>query len=152
MTSFKTLLTTICLVLFSSFATAEDTATYPAYKKLLTPLLESGQTVIDQPIAYPTGTPQVTGAIVFLAPGKETGWHTHSVPLFAYILQGELTVDYGDKGVKIYKPGDAYLEAMNWPHNGINKGTQPVLILAVYMGAKGISNAAPVPAPTPHQQ
>ena len=55
-------------------------------------------------------------------PGKETGWHTHAVPLFAYVLKGEFSVDYGAKGVKVYKPGDSLLEAMNWPHNGTNKG------------------------------
>jgi quercetin dioxygenase-like cupin family protein len=146
-TPFKTFLTTILLFLFGGIATGDENPSYPSYKKLLTPLLESGQTIIGQPIAYPSGTPKVTGAMVFLAPGKETGWHIHSVPLFAYVLQGELTVDYGDKGVKVYKPGDAFLEAMNWPHNGVNKGTVPVLILAVYMGAEGKPTATPVPAP-----
>jgi quercetin dioxygenase-like cupin family protein len=116
-----------------------------AYQNLLTPLLSSGQTVIGQPIAYPSGTPKVTAAIVTIPPGGETGWHTHAVPLFAYMLEGELVVDYGDKGVKVYKTGDSLLEAMNWPHNGTNKTDAPVRILAVYMGAEGIPNAMPVP-------
>jgi len=152
MTPFKTLLTTACLILLSGLATADENATAPSYKKLLTPLLESGQTVIGEPIAYPQGTPKVTGAIVVLGPGKETGWHIHSVPLFAYVLQGEISVDYGDKGVKVYKAGDAFLEAMNHPHNGINKGTVPVQILAVYMGAEGTPTATLVPAPAPKPQ
>jgi quercetin dioxygenase-like cupin family protein len=149
---FKTLLLAVCLLAFAGLAAADENTSYPAYKKLLTPLLESGQTIIGQPIAYPTGNPKITGAVVLLAPGKETGWHIHSVPVFSYMLQGELTVDYGDKGVKVYKAGDAFLEAMNWPHNGINKGTAPVLILAVYMGAEGIPTAVPVPAPAPKPQ
>ena len=140
----KTLLSAACLLLFAGLATADEST---SYKKLLAPLLESGETIIGQPIAYPTGTPKITAAVVFLAPGKETGWHTHAVPLFAYVLQGELSVDYGDKGIKVYKAGDALLEAMNWPHNGINKGTVPALILAVYMGAEGKTNAEPVAAP-----
>jgi quercetin dioxygenase-like cupin family protein len=149
MTPFKTLLTTACLILLSGLATADENATPPSYKKLLTPLLESGQTVIGEPIAYPQGTPKVTGAIVVLGPGKETGWHIHSVPLFAYVLQGEISVDYGDKGVKVYKAGDAFLEAMNHPHNGMNKGKVPVELLAVYMGAEGKPTATLVPAPNP---
>jgi quercetin dioxygenase-like cupin family protein len=145
----KMLLSAACLLLFAGLATADENT---SDKKLFTPLLESGQTIIGEPISYPTGTPKITGAVVFLAPGKETGWHIHSVPLFAYVLQGELTVDYGEKGVKVYKAGDAFLEAMNWPLNGVNKGTVPALILAVFMGAEGTPPLLPVPAPAPKPQ
>lgn len=117
------------------------------YENLLTPLLSGNQTIIDQTIAYPDGTPKVTAAIVVLPPGNETGWHTHEVPLFAYILEGELSVDYGDKGIKVYKVGDSLLEAMNWPHNGINTGDVPVKIMAVYMGAEDKPNAEMVDDP-----
>jgi len=128
-------------------AHAEDASPPPSYQSLLTPLLQSGKTVIGDPIAYPAGTPKVTAAIVIIAPGKETGWHIHQVPLFAEILEGELTVDYGSKGIKVLKAGDSVLEAMNWPHNGMNKGTAPVKLLAVYMGAEGIPNATPAKGP-----
>ena len=73
-----------------------------------------------------------------------TGWHVHAVPLFGYVLEGTLTVDYGDKGTHTYKTGEALMEAMNWPHNGMNNGSVPVRILTVYAGAKGIANAEPV--------
>ena len=128
-------------------ARAEDAKPPASYESLLTPLLQSGKTVIGDPIAYPAGTPKVTAAIVTIPPGKETGWHTHQVPLFAEILEGELTVDYGSKGIKVLKAGDSVLEAMNWPHNGMNKGTAPVKLLAVYMGAEGIPNATPAKGP-----
>src|ERR1700736_598236 len=144
MTPLKTLLSAACFLLSAGLATAEGSA---SYAKLLTPILESGQTIIGQPIAYPTGTPKVTAAIVLVPPGKETGWHTHAVPLFAYVLEGELSVDYGDKGIKVYKAGDGLLEAMNWPHNGTNKTAAPVRILAVYMGAEGQTNAEPAATP-----
>jgi quercetin dioxygenase-like cupin family protein len=107
--------------------------------------LESSTTIIGQPIAYPAGTAKVTAAIITIPPGGETGWHTHAVPLFGYMLDGELTVDYGIQGTRVYKVGDSLLEAMNWPHDGMNKGTVPVRILAVYMGAEGMPNAEPVP-------
>jgi quercetin dioxygenase-like cupin family protein len=130
----------------TSFAAhAEDTAPPPAssYQNLLTPLLATGKTIIGETIAYPAGPAKVTAAIVIVPPGKETGWHIHQVPLFALILDGELTVDYGSKGVKTYRTGDSLLEAMNWPHNGMNKGAVPVRLLAVYMGAEGIPTATP---------
>lgn len=117
------------------------------YQNLLTPLYEGNQTIIGQEIAYPQGTPKVTAAIVTIPPGQDTGWHTHQVPLFVYILEGEISVDYGDKGVKVYKAGDSLLEAMNWPHNATNKTDKPVKIMAVYLGATDKPNAEPVAAP-----
>jgi quercetin dioxygenase-like cupin family protein len=121
-------------------AEAEETL---SYQNLVTPLLASGETVLGETIVYPSGTAKVTAAIVTVPPGGETGWHTHPVPLFAYILEGTLTVDYGAKGIRVYKAGDSVLEAMNTPHDGTNKGDVPVKLLAVYMGAEGAANAAP---------
>jgi len=43
--------------------------------------------------------------------------------------------------LKVFKTGDSLLEAVDWPHDGTNKGNAPVRILAVYMGAEGIDNA-----------
>jgi len=128
------------LAAFALPAAAQDSQ----YQNLLTPLLSGNQTIIDQTIAWPEGTPKVTAAIVVIPPGKDTGWHTHAVPLFVYILEGEVTVDYGSKGVKVYKAGDSLLEAENWAHNGMNKTDALVRILAVYMGAEGLANATPV--------
>ena len=115
-----------------------------AYKTLVTPLIATSQTVIGQPFAYPTGQAKVTAVIVTIPPGGATGWHKHQVPLFGYMLDGVLTVDYGDKGTRVYRPGDSLMEAMNWPHDGANKGDVPVRILAVYLGAEGVPNATPV--------
>jgi quercetin dioxygenase-like cupin family protein len=134
----------ILLLILAGSAPAEESKQYGI---LLTPVLQSGETIIGQPVVYPTGTPKVATAIVVLPPGKETGWHLHEVPLFAYVLEGEVTVDYGDKGIKLYKTGEGILEGMNWPHNGMNKGTVPARILAVYMGAEGKANAEPAKGP-----
>jgi len=125
-------------------ARAEDLSQYQA---LLTPLLQATTDTVGQPITYPAGDAKVTGAIVTLPPGGQTGWHSHQVPLFGYVLEGELTVDYGSKGTKTYKAGESWMEAMNWPHNGINKGTVPVRLLAVYMGGGDKANTVKEPAP-----
>lgn len=66
------------------------------------------------------------------------------MPLFAYILEGELTVDYGKHGTRTYKKGDSLMEAMNVAHFSVNNGAEPVRLLAVYMGAKGAKDVAPV--------
>jgi quercetin dioxygenase-like cupin family protein len=103
-------------------------------------LLQTGKTIIGQQIEYPAGTPQVTAAIVTLQPGQETGWHRHDAPLFAYILDGELTVDYGADGKHVYHAGDAFLEAFRTEHNGKTTSAEPSRVLAVFMGAEGVKN------------
>jgi len=67
--------------------------------------------------------------------------HSHEVPLFGYILEGVLTVDYGDKGQRTYDEETGFIEAIDWSHNGVNQTTAPVRILAVYAGAEGVPNA-----------
>lgn len=119
----------------------------PTYQNLLTPVLIATETILGQPIAYPSGAPLITSAIVTIPPGGETGWHEHSIPLYAYILEGELTVDYGAEGTRVYRAGEGVMEAIDWPHNGTSTGTVPVRILAVYIGAESMPTAEAVPAP-----
>lgn len=38
--------------------------------------------------------------------------------------------------------GDALVEAMDVAHRGMNTGTSPVKILAIYLGAEGTANVA----------
>lgn len=109
-------------------------------------LLTANETTLGQPLAYPAGEALVTAQVITLAPGAATGWHLHAVPLYAYILEGELTVDYGERGTHVYRAGDSVLEAIDWPHNGHNLGDLPVRLLAVYMGAKGVADATKLPA------
>jgi quercetin dioxygenase-like cupin family protein len=112
---------------------------YPAV-----PLLSTGKNIVGETIRYPEGDAHVTAAIVTLGPGDKTIRHEHGVPLFAYILSGELTVHYRQHGARTYKPGDAFMEAMDVAHYGVNTGKTPVKILAVYMGAKGAKDVIPV--------
>jgi quercetin dioxygenase-like cupin family protein len=142
-----------CLVVPAFFlacvsgALAEDQSPPAQYQNLLTPLLEGGADILGAPLTYPDAPANVTAAIVTIPPGGETGWHSHEVPLFAYILEGELTVDYGDRGRKTYRAGDSVLEAVNHPHNGTNTGSVPMKLIAVYMGGGGKANTVRVPGP-----
>jgi quercetin dioxygenase-like cupin family protein len=131
-------LTLIAATVSSPPAAAQD-AGYPAAA-----LLSTGRSIVGETLRYPdTGPAHVTASIVVLAPGAKTIVHRHGVPLFAYILEGELTVDYGVHGVRVYRTGQAFMEAMEIAHFGINHGTQPVRILAVYLGAKGAEDVIP---------
>lgn len=122
----------------ATHAAAQDSG-YPAV-----PLLSTGVTVVGETLHYATTTPaHVTAAIVTVAPGSKTIVHRHGVPMFAYILGGELTVDYGDHGKRTYRQGQALMEAMDVAHFGVNNGSEPVRILVVYMGAEGAENVIP---------
>lgn len=120
-------------------------------RETITSLLNTSQTIIGQDITYPTGAPaKVVSAIVTMLPGEETGWHKHDVPMFGYIIEGEVTVDYGAKGTRVYRQGDAVMESVDWPHNGRNTGKVPARILAVFMGAEGVPNTVMLSgAPSP---
>src|SRR5262249_59834993 len=57
-------------------------------------VLQTGKTVTDEPIQYPAGKPRITAVEITLAPGQQTGWRTHPVPLFGYIPESQPTVAY----------------------------------------------------------
>jgi quercetin dioxygenase-like cupin family protein len=129
------------LLLVSSAAVAESVSGTRT-------VLSTGTTVTNEPIRYPTGAPARINAVeITLAPGQQTGWHTHPVPLFGYILEGELTVDYGALGKRIFRQGEALVEAMNEAHNGRNTGEGPLKILAVFVGAEGVPDTSLAPSP-----
>lgn len=112
------------------------------------PVPGASKTVLGQAVVYPTGSPaKVTSLIVTMQPGEETGWHKHDVPLFGYMLEGEITVDYEGAGTRVYRKGDSVLEAIGTPHNGRNTGAGPARILAVFMGAVGVPDTEKVEAP-----
>ena len=129
-------------VLLTAPATAQET--HPRVEQLLS----TSRTVIGERIVYPTGAPaKVTAVIVTLKPGDETGWHRHGVPLYGHILEGELTVDYGAHGKRVYRKGDSLLEAIHAPHNGRNTGAGVMRVLVVYMGAEGRPDSVPAKPP-----
>ena len=60
----------------------------------VTPLLRTSTNFAGQQIEYPHAHPaEVSILTVTIPPGKQTGWHTHPVPLFGYVLSGEITVE-----------------------------------------------------------
>jgi quercetin dioxygenase-like cupin family protein len=101
-----------------------------------------------QPIAYlKMDNPEVTVMTVELPPGTETGWHTHAVPVYAYILSGSLTVEVEGKNTSIFQAGDAIIEVVNARHCGKNTGAVPVKLVVFYTGAENLSNVTRTVAP-----
>lgn len=125
----------------SETASAADTA--PRSELLLD---AQANTVLDQLLAYPQDAQaQVSSSIITIPPGVETGLHRHDAPMYAYILEGELTVTYDGGITKVYRAGDAIMEAVGTAHNGANAGDVPVKVLVVNMGAEGVANTVKLP-------
>jgi quercetin dioxygenase-like cupin family protein len=101
-----------------------------------TPLLESSTHGDGVPIVYPKGQPLITARITEIPPGAATPRHRHTIPLFVYILEGELTLHGEDGSTRLVKQGDAFMEATDW-HFGRNEGSAKVRLLAVYPGEVG---------------
>ncbi|MEM9106300.1 MAG: cupin domain-containing protein [Pseudomonadota bacterium] len=130
----------LCLGL-GLLATAASAAPLEEHVRVL-PLLDSNKTVVDQPLVYPSdGTAKVQSVIVTMQPGEQTGSHKHPYPTYGYMLEGELTVEYADGETRVYKQGDAFLEAVDISHNGKNTGTVQMRILVVFMGIDGEVNS-----------
>ncbi|HEX5764361.1 MAG TPA: cupin domain-containing protein [Woeseiaceae bacterium] len=100
-------------------------------------LLKTESSWNGKPIEYPSGKAEVTGMVVEIAPGGETGWHSHPVPSFGFVLEGELEVRLRSGAVKRVKPGEALAEVVNTFHNGRNVGSVPLRLVVFYVGSAG---------------
>ena len=100
-------------------------------------LLRATVNSIGQPIAYPgSGTPEVTAFLAEMAPGEETGWHRHPVPLLGYLLSGELTVYQVTGEKRVVRAGEVSLESVDVVHNGVNEGAVPCKMIVFVAGIK----------------
>jgi quercetin dioxygenase-like cupin family protein len=100
----------------------------------VTPLLKTQQTWDGKPIVYPTGTAEITGILIEVAPGGDTGWHLHPVPSFGMVMEGELEVELKSGKTLVMKAGESVAETINELHIGRNKGKVPVKLLVFYAG------------------
>lgn len=103
----------------------------------VTPLLKTTATWEGAPIAYPTGQAEITGLIVEIPVGGETGWHSHPVPSFGMILEGTLEVSLKDGRTKRMNAGESIAEVIGTAHNGRVIGDKPVKLVVFYTGAVG---------------
>lgn len=102
-----------------------------------TTVLKTASSWDGSPIEYPQGKAEVTGMVVEIAPGGETGWHMHPVPSFGMILEGEMEVQLKSGTTRRLKAGDALAEVVGTLHNGKNVGAVPVKIVVFYAGTVG---------------
>ena len=108
------------------------------------------KTTLGQDFKYPAGQPLIEAFNIDIPVGKQTNLHKHLVPLYIYVVSGDLEVDYGSKGKKIYKPGTSYVEAIDWCHIGKVAGKKPVKVIGVYLGEKTPDQIKPIACTQPN--
>jgi len=115
-----------------------------------TVVLKTTRTAAGQPVVYPSGgAPEVTASVVTIAPGAETGWHTHAVPLYVWVVAGTVRVEYDGAPPVTAKAGEALVEAVGVAHNGRNEGSEPVRLLVFTTGLEGRPNVSKAARPSP---
>ena len=135
---------TCLLLLLALGACAKPQADYAAGATVKT-WLKTTVTASGAPIVYPAGAGEVTLAEVLLAPGAETGWHHHPIPVFAFVLEGTLeVVQEGGRSVT-FTAGQGLAEVVGVRHNGSNRGRAPVRLLVAYCGLAGLPTTVKAP-------
>jgi quercetin dioxygenase-like cupin family protein len=125
----------LLMLLAVSPAAAEE----PAAIKV-TKVLTTTTTVTGQKLVLPSRNPQLLVNILEIAPGARLPKHMHPYPRYAYVLEGDLTVDYEGLGPRHFRKGDFIVEAIGSWHFGQNNGTTPVHLLVIDQVEAGKSN------------
>jgi quercetin dioxygenase-like cupin family protein len=100
-------------------------------------VLRTTHTWAHSPIEFPRGQSEVVGLAVEIAPGGETGWHSHPVPSFAYVVAGTIELTLASGAVKRFRSGEAFAEVIDVAHNGRNVGPDPVKLIVFYASTRG---------------
>ncbi|MFC5302460.1 cupin domain-containing protein [Azospira restricta] len=128
---------TAILLLTPAAAWAEESAALPKGFKTA-PLLKGGKTADGDAIAYPrSDKPEIVSVVGTLEAGGRTALHQHPVPVFVYVMEGELEVQTEGKDVRRYKTGEAFLESIGRWHQAFNKTDKPVKLLVLFVGEEG---------------
>ncbi|HWK19737.1 MAG TPA: cupin domain-containing protein [Microbacteriaceae bacterium] len=82
---------------------------------------------------------QVVIREITIQPGAGTGEHCHAGQLVGVVKQGVLThyAPIYPSGVHEYVAGDAIVEGAGYIHEGVNEGTEPVVLEVTYLIAQG---------------
>ena len=133
------LLSLALLVLsLASLRADDEKAPYAGDVRVKT-LLKTTTNSAGQTIVYPSKAPaEVSILTVEIAPGKQTGWHKHPVPLFGYVLEGEITVQLANGRKHTFHQGSPLAECVNMLHNGTNEGKVPTKLLVFIAGEKDV--------------
>lgn len=101
------------------------------------PIIKTDTTSIGQKIQYPKcANAEFSMYKITIPAGSSTGWHMHSFPVFAFVEKGDLTVQIKDNKTLTFHAGQSFAEVINTMHNGINSGSEELVLFAIFLGEK----------------
>jgi quercetin dioxygenase-like cupin family protein len=83
-------------------------------------------------------------ATVELPPGSSEGPHTHFADVFAFVLEGAMSLEVEGKPTATVKAGDVFHIPAGKVHQGINNGSATVKMAVVFFAEKGKPLTTPV--------
>jgi quercetin dioxygenase-like cupin family protein len=102
------------------------------------PLLKTGVTRDNEPIRYPAANPEIISVIGTLEKDGRTPLHMHPVPVYVYVLDGEIELRTEGSQPQRYKAGQAFIESQNRQHQAFNAAPAgPSRLLVVFVGEAG---------------
>jgi quercetin dioxygenase-like cupin family protein len=101
------------------------------------PVLKTSVTRDNEPIVYPTGAPEIISVIGTLEKDGRTALHEHPVPVYVFVLEGEVELQTEGGEPHRYKAGEAFIEAQNRRHQAFNVADTPTRLLVVFVGEEG---------------
>lgn len=101
------------------------------------PVLKTTVTRDGDAIAWPAGTPEIVSVIGTIEPGGRTALHQHPVPVFVYVLEGEVELRTEGGDPHAYATGEAYVEALDRDHQLFNVSDSDARVLVVFAAAEG---------------
>jgi quercetin dioxygenase-like cupin family protein len=101
------------------------------------PLVKTTVTRDDEPIVYPTGKPEIISVIGTLEKDGRTALHEHPVPVYVYVMEGEIELKSEGGEPHRYKAGEAFIEAQDRKHQAFNVADGPSKLLVVFVGEEG---------------
>ena len=125
----------LSMVLSLSTAVAQDDALPSGFAA--EPVLKATNTADGDPLQLPQGTVEIISVIGTIEPQGRTARHQHPVPVFVYVLEGELEVQTEGGEPRSYKTGEAFMESVNQWHQAFNRTDGQTKILVVFMGEQG---------------
>ena len=101
------------------------------------PLLKTAMTRDNEPIRYPMANPEMISVIGTLEKDGRTPLHMHPVPVYVYVLEGEIELRTEGATPHRYRAGDAFIESQNRRHQAFNVAGGPSKLLVVFVGEAG---------------
>ena len=107
----------------------------------ITPVSHDSVTIAGEPELYlSTPNPEVSSVVFTFPPGSVSQWMIHPAPVYVYVLEGTLTVEFEDGSHKSFHAGQGFLQCRSKWHRGRNDSAQTMRFLAVFFGGKGVPN------------